>query len=120
MRRMLVDQSAKCARTLVSFTDEATFAAAFPSVASTAPGGKTSAPSRKKRVKHCPITGKVARYMDPLTRTPYADLAAFRAIRYLYRIHLETGTPAAELLRRLRAGEMRIGGSNDDGMQEDN
>ncbi|KAM3173155.1 hypothetical protein ACTXT7_013054 [Hymenolepis weldensis] len=119
MRKMLVDQSAKCARTLVSFADEATFAAAFPSMVPAA-GSKSSAPGRKKRVKHCPITGKVARYMDPLTRTPYADLAAFRALRHLYRIHLETGTSATELLRRLRAGELRIGGSTEDGMPEDN
>lgn len=105
---MLVDRSARCSRTLVSFADEATFAAAFPSAAQTA-GRSLSQSGRKRRVRHCPITGRVARYLDPLTRTPYADLAAFRALRHLYRIHLQMGTPAAELLRRLRKGELRLG-----------
>ncbi|EUB58915.1 Vacuolar protein sorting-associated protein [Echinococcus granulosus] len=107
MRRMLVERNARCARTLVSFADEASFAAAFPSYAATTTSGKrtdsTSSPSRKRQMHHCPLTGRVARYLDPLTRTPYADLAAFRALRHLYRLHLETGASAVDLLRRFRS-----------------
>ncbi|VDD82861.1 unnamed protein product [Mesocestoides corti] len=104
MRQMLVNRNLRCARTLVSFTDPASFTATFPS---TAPG-KRSGQAPRKKTRFCPLTGRVAAYLDPLTRTPYADLAAFRALRYLYRLHLETGTPAIDLLRQYRSGELRI------------
>mmetsp|Transcript_2710 Transcript_2710/g.5001 ORF Transcript_2710/g.5001 Transcript_2710/m.5001 type:complete len:153 (+) Transcript_2710:522-980(+) len=32
----------------------------------------------------CPVTGMSARYMDPLTKLPYANLAAFRQLRAMY------------------------------------
>jgi hypothetical protein len=32
----------------------------------------------------CAVTGKLAKYFDPLTRKPYADLAAFRKLRADY------------------------------------
>ncbi|VDM00018.1 unnamed protein product [Schistocephalus solidus] len=110
--QMLVDREAKCSRTLVTFTDPASFAAAFPSAVAASrqqqlTGSKQ--PGRpRKRTRYCPLTGRLARYVDPLTRTPYADLAAFRALRYLYRLHLETGTPAIDLLRQYRTGQLRI------------
>uniref|UniRef100_A0A0V0J650 Vacuolar protein sorting-associated protein 72 homolog n=2 Tax=Schistocephalus solidus TaxID=70667 RepID=A0A0V0J650_SCHSO len=110
--QMLVDREAKCSRTLVTFTDPASFAAAFPSaVAASRQQQMTGSkqPGRpRKRTRYCPLTGRLARYVDPLTRTPYADLAAFRALRYLYRLHLETGTPAIDLLRQYRTGQLRI------------
>ncbi len=114
MRQMLVNRNSRCSRTLVTFTDPASFAATFPSAAAAAAanaGGKRAGQSLgpRKKTRYCPLTGRVAAYMDPLTRTPYADLAAFRALRYLYRLHLETGTPAIDLLRRYRSGELRIG-----------
>ena len=38
---------------------------------------------RPKRV-YCPITGLPAKYIDPLTKSPYATLQAFRIIRNKY------------------------------------
>lgn len=112
---MLVDREAKCSRTLVSFTDAASFAATFPSASAKQQqqlqASNSAPPPRqapRKRTRFCPLTGRVARYLDPLTRTPYANLTAFRALRYLYRIHLETGQPAIDLLRQYRSGELRI------------
>jgi len=32
----------------------------------------------------CSVTGKSARYMDPITRLPYADVKAFQTIRDAY------------------------------------
>ena len=32
----------------------------------------------------CPVTGRPAIYLDPLTETPYATVAAFRIIREAY------------------------------------
>ncbi|VDM26760.1 unnamed protein product [Hydatigera taeniaeformis] len=117
MRRMLVERDARCARTLVSFADEASFVAAFPSYAANTTLGKrsglTSSQSRKRPMRHCPLTGRIARYLDPLTRTPYADLAAFRALRHLYRLHLETGASPVDLLRRFRNGEIKLGTDGD-------
>ncbi|KAL7057958.1 hypothetical protein AAHC03_017225 [Spirometra sp. Aus1] len=109
--QMLVDREAKCSRTLVTFTDPASFAAAFPSAAAASRQQQMTSkqPGRpRKRTRYCPLTGRLARYVDPLTRTPYADLAAFRALRYLYRLHLETGTPAIDLLRQYRTGQLRV------------
>ncbi|KAL5104820.1 hypothetical protein TcWFU_000745 [Taenia crassiceps] len=116
MRRMLVERDARCARTLVSFADEASFAAAFPSYTAATTSGKRASftsPSRKRQMRHCPLTGRIARYLDPLTCTPYADLAAFRALRHLYRLHLETGASAVDLLRRFRSGEIKLGADDD-------
>lgn len=110
MRQVVVERETRCARTLVSFADEATFASAFPYAGS---GRLSSAPARKRRVRHCPLTGRVARYFDPLTRTPFADLAAFHALRHLYRLHLDTGTPAIDLLRQFRKGEISLVDSTD-------
>ena len=117
MRQVVVERDTRCARTLVSFADEATFASAFP-YATTRSGKSSASPVRKRRVRHCPLTGRVARYFDPLTRTPFADLAAFRALRYLYRLHLDTGAPAIELLRQFRKGEICVGDSTEDAPDE--
>jgi len=35
--------------------------------------------------KICPVTRKLARFTDPLTKIPYYDLTAFKAIREIYR-----------------------------------
>ena len=39
---------------------------------------------RKPRKRCCPVTGLPAKYMDPLTGTPYATSQAFRIIRNKY------------------------------------
>ena len=33
------------------------------------------------KTQKCPITGLTAKYFDPLTKTPYANLNAFKKIR---------------------------------------
>lgn len=33
----------------------------------------------------CPITGKVAKYLDPRTNVPYADLGAYRVLSAILR-----------------------------------
>jgi hypothetical protein len=33
----------------------------------------------------CSVTGQTARYIDPLTKLPYADIQAFKTIRDAYR-----------------------------------
>ncbi len=40
-------------------------------------------PARPRR-KYCPVTGLPAKYIDPLTRTPYATPFAFKIIRMKY------------------------------------
>lgn len=115
MRQMLVNRNSRCSRTLVTFTDVASYATMFPS--STEANAKSSSPTvvppPRKRTRYCPLTGRLAAYLDPLTRTPYADLAAFQALRHLYRLHLETSTPAIDLLRQYRNGDIRIGSDID-------
>ena len=61
-------------RNFLIFTDTVNFPGAyFP----------TTRP-RKPRRKFCPVTGLPARYVDPITGTPYATSQAFRVIRNKY------------------------------------
>ncbi|RUS78743.1 hypothetical protein EGW08_013494 [Elysia chlorotica] len=69
----------KCERTFVTFTEESTFKQTFPQVKTKAPG---------KAI--CPVTNLPARYLDPITQTPYANAFAFRCIREAYAQQLET------------------------------
>ena len=39
--------------------------------------------------KYCPITGMLAKYFDPVTQTPYANLRAFKIIRETMNKQLE-------------------------------
>lgn len=68
----------KCERTFVTFTEESTFKQYFPQVKTKAPG---------KAI--CPVTKLPARYLDPVTQTPYANAFAFRCIREAYAKQLE-------------------------------
>ena len=43
----------------------------------------TTKPMKPRRV-YCPVTGLPAKYIDPLTRTPYATPFAFKIIRMRY------------------------------------
>lgn len=35
---------------------------------------------------YCPVTKKIARYIDPLTNIPYYDIEAFKLIRKAYKM----------------------------------
>lgn len=60
----------KYCRNFLVFTDTKSFPSCFPSKKQTRP----------KRL-FCPITGLPAKYIDPLTNTPYATPQAFKIIR---------------------------------------
>lgn len=73
------DDDDKQERTFLTFSDFDTFRGTFP--------------RRKPRTpqqKICPITRLPAKYFDPVTRLPYANLQAFRFIREAYYSQLET------------------------------
>ena len=65
----------QCERTLITFTNRQHFRRVF------APYRNPPAAVEKKI---CPVTKLPAKYMDPLTKTPYRDAAAFRKIREVY------------------------------------
>lgn len=65
---------AKQSRNFMIFTDTNNFPSAY------FPRAKRTRPRRKL----CPVTGLPAKYMDPLTRTPYATPFAFKVIRMRY------------------------------------
>jgi hypothetical protein len=44
----------------------------------------------RREYRVCAVTGRPARYFDPLTKLPYADMAAFRTIRDKYKEFLMT------------------------------
>ena len=76
--KSLVDSKRKQERTFMTFSDYETFRNNFP----------------VKQVKHpqqkiCPITRVPAKYFDPITRMPYANLQAFRILREAYYSQLE-------------------------------
>lgn len=69
-------QNKQCRNFLV-FTDTARFPSAyFPPCSSSRP--------QKRRRRFCPVTGLPAKYIDPLTHTPYATPFAFKVIRLRY------------------------------------
>jgi len=65
-------------RTFISFTDDATLKQNFP---------KTT--PRVQASKICPVTRLPAKYFDPVTELPYANLQAFKIIREAYYQQLE-------------------------------
>lgn len=67
------------ARTFLTFSDFDTFRESFPKQRHSNPRNKT-----------CPITRLPAKYFDPVTRLPYANLSAFRIIREAYYSQLES------------------------------
>ncbi|NXR82346.1 VPS72 protein, partial [Pycnonotus jocosus] len=77
---------AKCSRTFISFSDDATFERCFP---------KAKAPRLPVR-ELCPVTHKPALYRDPITDIPYSNARAFRIIREAYRKYITAhGLPSA-------------------------
>ena len=78
-----VDSRLKQERTFVTFSDYDTFRNSFP-------GQKRKDPIRQPiQQKVCPITRLPAKYFDPVTRLPYANLQAFRILREAYYTQLE-------------------------------
>lgn len=73
-----VSSSARCSRNFITFPDEATVREYFP-------GGRPKPANRSV----CPITRLPARYFDPVTLIPYANLQAFRVLREAYYAQLE-------------------------------
>ena len=67
-------QQQRYCRNFLVFTDTVNFPSAF---------FPTSKPQKPRR-KFCPVTGLPARYVDPITGTPYATSQAFRIIRNKY------------------------------------
>ncbi|CAN7994096.1 unnamed protein product, partial [Ixodes hexagonus] len=70
--------SPRCSRNFITFPDDATLRDNFPNA-------KPKAASRSV----CPITRLPARYFDPVTLIPYANLQAFRVLREAYYAQLE-------------------------------
>ncbi|CAI2735935.1 unnamed protein product [Schistosoma spindalis] len=104
---IITDPSAKCSRNLITFANDVCFRDSMPKTITPLPEPGCPAPTSirpERRLRICPITGLPARYLDPLTLTPYANLAAFRVLRRLYSVHLETKKPPIELLREYRHG----------------
>ena len=67
-------QQQRYCRNFLVFTDTVNFPSAF---------FPTTKPQKPRR-KFCPVTGLPARYVDPITGTPYATSQAFRIIRNKY------------------------------------
>ena len=77
--KVALREKRKQGRTFVSFTDEATLKENFPKSNRRLPGPKI-----------CPVTRLPAKYFDPVTELPYANLQAFKIIREAYYQQLET------------------------------
>lgn len=67
---------ARQSRNFMVFTDTNNFPSAYFPPAPTRPP--------RPRRRFCPVTGLPAKYIDPLTRTPYATPFAFKVIRMRY------------------------------------
>lgn len=67
------DQFGKKSRNFIIFSEEETIKQIF-----------SSKEQQKPKAKKCVITGLPAKYIDPLTKCPYANLIAFKKIRELY------------------------------------
>lgn len=70
--------TARCSRNFITFPDDSALKEYFP-------GGRPKPANRNV----CPITRLPARYFDPVTLIPYANLQAFRVLREAYYAQLE-------------------------------
>ena len=73
------DVPGKQERTFISFTDTETMKDSFPKAGYRVPSSKI-----------CPVTRLPAKYFDPVTELPYANLQAFKIIREAYYQQLES------------------------------
>nr|ACG76403.1 transcription factor-like 1 (predicted) [Otolemur garnettii] len=69
---------ARCSRTFITFSDDATFEEWFPQ------GHPPKIPVREV----CPVTHRPALYRDPVTDIPYATARAFKIIREAYKKYI--------------------------------
>ncbi|KAF4012994.1 hypothetical protein G4228_004464 [Cervus hanglu yarkandensis] len=69
---------ARCSRTFITFSDDATFEEWFPQ------GRPPKIPVREV----CPVTHRPALYRDPVTDIPYATARAFKIIREAYKKYI--------------------------------
>uniref|UniRef100_A0A2K6UQ81 Vacuolar protein sorting-associated protein 72 homolog n=1 Tax=Saimiri boliviensis boliviensis TaxID=39432 RepID=A0A2K6UQ81_SAIBB len=73
-----VNSPARCSRTFITFSDDATFEEWFPQ------GRPPKVPVREV----CPVTHRPALYRDPVTDIPYATARAFKIIREAYKKYI--------------------------------
>ncbi|XP_007975445.1 vacuolar protein sorting-associated protein 72 homolog isoform X2 [Chlorocebus sabaeus] len=73
-----VNAPARCSRTFITFSDDATFEEWFPQ------GRPPKVPVREV----CPVTHRPALYRDPVTDIPYATARAFKIIREAYKKYI--------------------------------
>ena len=72
----------KQSRNFITFTDEQVLREIFPSRSTKQ--AALAAASAMQKLKICAVTGLPARYFDPLTQLPYANLYAFKALRQIH------------------------------------
>lgn len=51
---------------------------------------KSFSKPERREYRVCAVTGRKAKYIDPLTELPYADLEAFKQIRTSYKEYLQS------------------------------
>lgn len=75
---LVVEANNKQSRTFITFTDEQTLKQLLPN-------------QKPKSIirKQCVVTGLPARYFDPVTQYPYANLYAFKALREMHAAKLK-------------------------------
>ncbi|XP_059997859.1 vacuolar protein sorting-associated protein 72 homolog [Lagenorhynchus albirostris] len=69
---------ARCSRTFITFSDDATFEEWFPQ----------GRPPKVPVQEVCPVTHRPALYRDPVTDIPYATARAFKIIREAYKKYI--------------------------------
>jgi len=92
-KKLLPENS--CERSFITFQDLPSFKRAFPDYYYKLKG-RTRTQNKIPERKYCPITGMLAKYFDPVTQTPYANLQAFKIIRETMDKQLEKQKKAEE------------------------
>ncbi|KAL7078608.1 hypothetical protein ACQ4LE_002311 [Meloidogyne hapla] len=81
------------------FTADGTHLVLVPELLSS----EKSFPKPKKReYRVCSVTGRPARYIDPITRLPYADVQAFQTIRNAYRRFIFSEVDSASDCKKMK------------------
>ncbi|KAL3869240.1 hypothetical protein ACJMK2_041947 [Sinanodonta woodiana] len=90
----------KCSRTFIIFTDERTFKDYFPK--------KKIKPPNKQ---YCPVTRLPAKYFDPVTNTPYATIQAFKLIREAYAQQIQSEENLVDQRKKQKTDSSQKGNS---------
>ncbi len=96
-RRMALRSGEKCSRTFITFTDERHIKLYF-----------TTRKSKPPLKQYCPITRLPAKYLDPITQTPYANAQAFRVIRDAYQQQVLQGQDGSKRGSELSKQKQRL------------